>query len=253
MVVVSVVSHGQNALVQPLVEQLLQCADVHRVILTCNVPDAPTFEPGPRLDVIENSTPKGFGANHNSAFRHARDMFAEAPLFCILNPDISLDGNPFPILSEDLQSQEVGLAAPRILSPSGQIEDSARTFPTISGLFLKLLGFKPKDYFDLEGPLIHPDWVAGMFMLVTAKTFDEMGGFDEGFHLYYEDVDLCDRLRRASKRIVCDTRVTVVHDARRESHRNIRYFKWHVISMSRFFVKQLLQPRAYCASGGKRI
>ena len=91
------------------------------------------------------------------------------------------------------------------------------------------------------GGLIYPDWVAGMFMLLPVRTFEDLGGFDVRFHLYYEDVDLCARLGQASKRIICDLRVSVIHDARRDSHRKLKYLNWHIASMRRYFVKQRLR------------
>jgi len=244
MIIVSVVSHGQNAMVIPLIAQLLECPDVRGVVLTCNIPDASDIRPRHGLQILHNPKPKGFGANHNAAFRHARRRHPEMRFFCILNPDITIRDNPFPSLCGHFADAAVGLVAPRIMSPSGDIEDSARAFPTRVELGLKLLGFRRRARRTEVEDLLHPDWVAGMFMLVSATTFDQIGGFDEGFHLYYEDVDLCARLRQSQKTIICDTRVSVIHDARRDSHRKLTYMKWHIASMRRHFLKQRLRRRA---------
>jgi GT2 family glycosyltransferase len=241
MMIVSVVSHGQNAMVTPLISQLLACPEVGSVILTCNIPDAPDIEPRDRLHIVHNTMPAGFGANHNAAFRQARRQHADATYFCIMNPDITLGENPFPLLLAHFADAGVGLVAPRIDSPAGHIEESARNFPTRFQLGLKALGLRRRGYRADSGGLIHPDWVAGMFMLLPAITFEQLGGFDERFHLYYEDVDLCARLGQASKRIICDTRVRAIHDARRDSHRKIKYLKWHIASMRRHFLKQRLR------------
>jgi len=239
--IVSVVSHGQNAMVTPLIAQLLTCPDVNSVILTCNIPDMPAIEPHARLHILHNATPTGFGANHNAAFKTARRQYPDATFFCILNPDITLRENPFPLLIEHLSDADVGLVAPRIDSPAGELEESARAFPTCFQLGLKLLGLRRHIRMTDVGGLIYPDWVAGMFMLLPVRTFEDLGGFDERFHLYYEDVDLCARLGQASKRIICDLRVSVIHDARRDSHRKLKYLNWHIASMRRYFVKQRLR------------
>jgi GT2 family glycosyltransferase len=77
-----------------------------------------------------------------------------------------------------------------------------------------------------------------MFMLFRPEMFSAVGGFDEGYHLYYEDVDICARLKVAGCRIVACPGVFAIHSARRESHQNLRYMKWHLQSMIRFFLSR---------------
>src|SRR5690606_14674162 len=81
------------------------------------------------------------------------------------------------------------------------------------------------------------DWAAGMFMLFRAEAFEAIGGFDEGFHLYYEDVDICTRLWIAGWKVMLHPGVQVVHDAQRTSHRNFRYMRWHVSRKARYLRK----------------
>ena len=86
--------------------------------------------------------------------------------------------------------------------------------------------------------MLYPDWVAGMFMVLRSETFRAAGGFDEGYFLYYEDVDLCWRLQRSGLRAALLPTVRAIHDARRSSHRKLRYLLWHGKSMLRFFAKR---------------
>src|SRR5687767_10874954 len=87
LVTVSIVSHGQLDLIRPLLEQLdaHSAGAVAKVVLTINVPE-PDLMAGLRfrypIERIENSVPKGFGANHNQAFKHC-----ETDWFLVLNPD----------------------------------------------------------------------------------------------------------------------------------------------------------------------
>ena len=234
MISVSIVSHGQGALVRDLLADLdAHCADAVEVLLTVNVPESLPFDPaGFRFPVrvLNNREAKGFGANHNAAFRTS-----QTDLFCVLNPDIRLRANPFGELAERLRDPAVGVAAPLVRSPAGGIEDSARRVPTpVSILRKALLGRRGPDYAIGTGDL-HPDWVAGMFMLFRRETFAAVGGFDERYFLYYEDVDLCLRLARAGKRVVYCPAVEAIHDARRESHRSLRHLRFHLASMLRFF------------------
>ena len=234
MISVSIVSHGQGALVADLLADLdAHCAGTIEVLLTMNVPESLPFDPtGFRfpLRVLDNRTAKGFGANHNAAFRESRNEF-----FCVLNPDIRLRANPFGELAERLRDPAVGVAAPLVRSPAGSIEDSARRVPTpLSILGKALFGGSRPDY-EIGTADLHPDWVAGMFMLLRRETFAAVGGFDERYFLYYEDVDLCTRLALAGKRVVYCPAVEAIHDARRESHRSLRHLRFHVASMLRFF------------------
>ena len=80
-----------------------------------------------------------------------------------------------------------------------------------------------------------------MFMMFRADTFRMIGGFDEGYFLYYEDVDLCWRLRRQGYDVALLPMVRVIHAAQRASHRDLRHLGWHVSSMLRFFVKRGLE------------
>jgi GT2 family glycosyltransferase len=205
------------------------------IILTQNIPEVRNYFSGaiPFNTVrIKNAKPKGFGANHNAAFGHAKGDF-----FCVLNPDIRIPRNPFPALLAELSRPKIGVAAPRILGPTGGIEDSARRFPTAAFLLRKALEDAPIiDYPTVDKP-ISPDWVAGMFMLFRREIFAEVGGFDESYFLYYEDVDLCRRLRRRGLDVRMVPSVDVIHDARRASRRSLRYLRWHIESMLRYFLQ----------------
>jgi GT2 family glycosyltransferase len=75
-----------------------------------------------------------------------------------------------------------------------------------------------------------------MFMLFSAAAFRRVGGFDERYFLYYEDVDICDRLQRMNFSVMACPRSRVIHNAQRASHRNWRHLRWHLGSMWRYLV-----------------
>ena len=231
---VSVVSHGQGGLVGNLLADLHErCTADVEVLLTVNVPEVLPFALGSfrfPIHVFENTTPKGFGANHNAAFRRSAH-----DIFCVVNPDIRLSTDPFPELLKRVADGRTGVAAPLARSPEGKVEDSARPFPTPLFILRKaLFGPPPPEYRAGDSDLT-PDWVGGMFMLFRRDAFAMVRGFDERYHLYYEDVDLCARLRLAGKEIVFCPSIEVLHDARRQSRHSLRYLGWHFASMFRFF------------------
>lgn len=231
-VAVSIVSHGHGAMVNHLIAQLRNCPEVGQIIVTRNVPEATTFAADDLVAIIENSSPKGFGANHNAAFRQCRLAF-----YCVLNPDIELQGNPFPALLERMNAAVGIVAAPLILSPSGAVEDSARRFPGFLSLARKALGGPDGRYAikPNQAPLA-VDWVAGMFTLFASKDYAGLRGFDERYFLYYEDVDICARAWSAGLKVMVVPSVMAVHDARRDSHKSFRHMRWHLASMLRFLL-----------------
>lgn len=235
-ITLSVVSHGQGRLVNEFLGDLARFSPGLDLILTCNIPEQAAIN-GDGLQSFrrfDNASPKGFGANHNAAFRHCEDGF-----FCVANPDVRLSGDPFPGLLACMDDPKVGLVAPRVIDPAGNAEDSARYFPTLPGLASKALGFDEGRYPVTGGSPMRVDWVAGMFMLFRAEAFREIGGFDDGFFLYYEDVDICARLWKAGWKVVLHPGVEVIHAAQRTSRRNPRYMAWHLSSMARYFAKHL--------------
>lgn len=237
---ISVVSHGQSALVQALLNDLAatEGGGDFELLLTLNLPETLPFLPADfpfPVRIVDNIRPKGFGANHNAAFRHGEGA-AGFTYFCVLNPDIRLPGPVLESLRHTLEADSgAALAAPLVRNASGALEDSARALPTPAGILAKAWRHALGRPAGKIGPTENPDWVAGMFMLFRAVDFAAAQGFDERFHLYYEDVDICCRLRLAGRGIRLDRKATVIHEARRSSHRDLRYLRWHLASMARFF------------------
>lgn len=232
---ISVVSHSQINLIESLLSDINRyCLDISiELILTLNLKETLSFALDDfsfPIKVISNLYPLGFAANHNQAFKYARGQY-----FCVINPDIRLSENPFHVLIPCLQDTTVGVVAPLVVGETGTLEDSARKFPTPLRILCKALGgYKGSDYIIQNEP-ISPDWVGGMLMLFRRERFESVGGFNEKFFLYYEDVDLCARLRLLGyKTTLCPT-VRVMHNARRSSHHSYKYFKWHLTSMLQFF------------------
>ena len=233
LISVSIVSHGHGTMVERLVASLLDCPEVSQIVITRNIPEVLDLVSSDRLTVVDNPVPKGFGANHNAAFEHCHK-----PFFCPLNPDIELLENPFPDLLAAMKLTGSAIVAPLVTAPDGQLEDSIRHFPTIFSLARKLTsGVDGRYQIKSDQAVFYPEWVGGMFMLFRSDDFMRLRGFDEGFFLYYEDVDVCARAWKQGMKIIACPQVSVVHDARRDSHRSTRYLRWHLASMARYFWK----------------
>jgi N-acetylglucosaminyl-diphospho-decaprenol L-rhamnosyltransferase len=219
-VTVSIVSHGQWSLVEPLLEQLDRwcCETIAQVVLTINIPEAVALKNSWRLPIerIYNAQPKAFGANHNTAFTRCR-----SPWFLVLNPDIRL-GND--VLSALLMRTpaDVGLVAPRVREPGSDTAEPHRALLTPLELIRRRRGG--------HRPPTQPAWVAGMFMLIRHEAFAQVNGFDERYFMYCEDFDLCARLRLAGWKLQAEPAVTVMHLAQRASHAALHPLLWHLTS-----------------------
>jgi N-acetylglucosaminyl-diphospho-decaprenol L-rhamnosyltransferase len=143
----------------------------------------------------------GFGAacNLGAQVTHSDNLL-------MLNADVALDADASRHLRSAVESDpEVGVVGPRIHGADGEIELSARAFPTVvtglvgrSSLLTKVLARINRTPSGLSGALRSSgrvDWVSGACMLIRRHAFDQVGGFDEDYWMYWEDADLCRRLR----------------------------------------------------------
>lgn len=231
----SIVSHGQAALVRHLLDDLIRLAlpDVE-VILTINITEDESVYPACPfpMQILRNAVPKGFGANHNAAFASARGQF-----FVVVNPDIRLPSLDLETLLRPLQDPAVAAIAPLILSAAGTVEDSARRFPTFVRLARRVFFNRREPDYQWDVEPIRVDWTAGMFVVFRPQAYAEVGGFDDRrFFMYLEDADICRRLQRRGGKVLLQPQVSVVHDARRASRRNLKHLRWHLTSAVRFIV-----------------
>jgi GT2 family glycosyltransferase len=160
--------------------------------------------------------------------------------FIVLNPDIRISDEIFTPLIQILNNDtKIGVIAPLVKNPAGFLEDSVRKIPTPKRLFDRLLGNIGTNELDSLSAFFEPDWVAGMFLAFRSETFELVGGFNDKYFLYCEDVDICCRLWLGGFSVRVDLNHSIVHDARRESRRNLKYMRWHLLSLGRFFLSNV--------------
>jgi len=226
-VTVSIVSHNQQQMIVPLLQQLAeQCGStVAKIVLTVNVPEADLVSNGVwsvPVEVLHNLQPRGFGANHNLAFARC-----DTDWFLVLNPDIHLADD---VLIHMLKSATAttGLMAPRIREPDTVKPEPHRALLTPFEIVQRR---KP----SYAAPMT-PAWIPGMFMLFRSAAYQQIGGFDTRFFMYGEDFDICARTRLAGWQMQIDEKTWVLHAAQRESHRRLRHLYWHVISLCKVWL-----------------
>ncbi|MEB0110429.1 glycosyltransferase [Variovorax sp. RTB1] len=221
-ITVSIVSHGQLALIEPLLDQLARYSNavVAKVVLTINVPE-PDILAGRTwafpVERIENRTPMGFGANHNQAFTRCT-----TPWFLVLNPDIRLDSDVLtPLLAQAAPTS--GLLTPRILEPGKSVPEQHRATITPR----EILTRRKAGYVRPQVPA----WIPGLFMLFRSEAYAAIDGFDERFFMYGEDFDICARIQLAGWRLQVGEDLVARHDAQRASHAKAKHLYWHVTSL----------------------
>lgn len=234
---ISIVSHNQFNLVQKLLFDLEMQGykDRIQVTITINISEdiSTNFENiSYPIHMIYNNHCKGFSENHNAAFNQTA-VFKESNYFLVVNPDVQLHENVITLLINTLDTNiNIGLVAPTVYGIDKTLEDNARKLPTPSRIIAKLFG--KKGIWQVK-ECNQPDWVAGMFMAFRSSVFKKIGGFDENYFLYYEDVEICSRIWLEGYSLQVVENASIVHDAQRTSRRDFRYLRLHILSMLRFF------------------
>jgi GT2 family glycosyltransferase len=178
--------------------------------------------PGVTVTVVDNASPDdeaaglagldvrlvhapsngGFASGSNLGVRQGA-----APYILLLNPDARLAAADLDRLVSVLERDPaIGIAGPRILDSDGTTDPSQRRFPRAISTFAQALFLhrllphagwtdelvRADDAYEQPAS---PDWISGACMLVRRELYERIGGLDEGFFLYCEDMDLCARVR----------------------------------------------------------
>ena len=241
LITLSIVSHKDEEKIKRLLASLKKHETTlsrFQLILTDNLGnDLPELRLGTwgKLHIIRNKKQQGFAYNHNRAFELAKGEY-----FAVLNPDLIFNDAIFDKLIISLNIHHANLIAPQILDVNGITQDSARPLPTPIELIRRRM---PGYQFESSKPdtkgIIRPDWIAAMFWLMPSETYRKLGGMDEKFKLYFEDVDFCTRAQLQGMKIIVDTKLQVRHDAQRSSRRNLYYLFLHTQSALRFFISSV--------------
>lgn len=162
----------------------------------------------PEVHLLASTRNLGFAAGNNLAFKQARGQYV-----ALVNPDARPDAQSLSAAVTWMrQNPSVGLAGGRLLAQDGRDQPSARCFPSLLNDFLALSGLSARyansrffGRFDRTwaNPAIaaEVDWVPGAFAIIQRQALEQVGYFDERFFLYYEEVDLCRRLKQAGFQI----------------------------------------------------
>jgi GT2 family glycosyltransferase len=202
------------------------------------------------VDAIHNERPLGYAANLNRGI-----AATTAELVIAANPDATAEPGAVAALRTFVEARpRCGVAGPRLVYPDGRWQPSRRRFPTVTGTIVRRTPLRlvvpQRRHFHLdEAPPTEPvpaDWMLGGFLLLRRSMLEELGGFDEGFRLYGEDIDLQYRAMRAGWERWYVPEAVVRHEHKAETDKRwlTRRTWWHLRGVLRFAVKHPERLRA---------
>jgi N-acetylglucosaminyl-diphospho-decaprenol L-rhamnosyltransferase len=245
-----VVTHGPDPWIGRCLTSLE--SQVEELVVVRNLPiDLPVSPAG--LVVLTNDRPAGLSRNLNRGI-----AATSAPWVVVANPDAVADPGAIEVLLRFGDShRRAGILGPRLRTEEGEWQPSRRRFPTVSGTVVRRTPLryplKPqvrqRSHYLLDEEVSGPttaDWMLGAFLLLRRSVLDELGGFDEGFHLYGEDIDLCYRAAKVGWERWYVPAATVLHRSSAVTDRRFltRHTWWHMQSIARFVRKHPESLRA---------
>jgi len=194
---------------------------------------------------IFNNKNLGYGAGHNIALK--KTILADIKYHLVLNPDILIEPDVLDRLLEQMEyNKDIGLIMPNIKYPDGQIQHLCKLIATpidlIGRRFIPLKKWidernnKYELHFTGYNRTMQVPSLSGCFMLLRTEVLEEIGGFDERFFMYCEDLDLCRRVGQVSKTIFYPE-VSVIHNYEKGSYKNSKLLKYHIQSAFKYFNK----------------
>lgn len=237
---ISIVSHGQIELVNSLLSDLSLCdLDNCSIVIRSNIDERdPISAQDLNIIHIKNLRPAGFSQNHNQNF-----VLKKSNYFAVLNPDLKIhDPQIFKKLITTLYENSTSMVCPNVVDKNGKLEDNARPFPTFLEMFKRLcLRKKSQNLICINNKIEKVDWCAGMFQLYPSYLYKKMNGFNENYFLYCEDVDMGLRLKEKGFLTLINRNVYVEHNARRDSHKSLKYFLYHLKSYIKLYYYMYLK------------
>lgn len=195
----------------------------HEIIVVDNASDDGSVEllrskfPGVKL--IANSTNLGFASANNAALRQAKGKY-----ILLINPDTIVQEDTFLVMIDFFEKNpDVGMAGCKILNPNGTLQIACRrSFPTPMVAFTKIIGLSslfPNSRIFSRYNLTYlnsdetyeVDAISGSFMMLRRQVYETVGGLDEEFFMYGEDLDWCYRIQKAGWKIFYVHATQIIH------------------------------------------
>jgi N-acetylglucosaminyl-diphospho-decaprenol L-rhamnosyltransferase len=220
LVDVVVVSYNSAAHLRSCVEPLVSVADARVVVVDSDSRDN-------TLDSVRGLPLTLIPLERNRGFAHACNVGwrgGGAPFVLFLNPDATIDpGSLSRLVATAKADPEIAVVAPRIVDSDGELDFSVRRFPRLRSTYAQALFlhrvFPAAEWSDelVRDPSLYEnpstvEWASGACLLVRRSSLERLGGLDEGFFMYCEDMDLCRRARAIGLAVRLDPAACVRHE-----------------------------------------
>ena len=239
-----VISHGHADELEHSLPVLMQQVD--ELLLIANIPGSVPRDLPDGIRVLENERPLSFAGNANVG-----TASTQHELVLIANPDAIPDPGAVGILREFIEAHpRCGVAGPKMLYSDGSWQASRRGFPTIGATLVRRtplrllfppLRWQRRHYLldERPGEPVPADTMLGAFLLMRREMLDEIGGWDPGFRMYCEDIDLNYRAARAGWERWYVPAAVVRHEYAAVIDKRFltRHTLWHARAMLRFLRK----------------
>ena len=181
---------------------------------------------------------RGYGANQNLSF--SKSKIGPKDVFIVCNPDVIVDEECILRCNKKLACDQIDILGVKVFEDKEKevVMSNNRRFPTILDAFISFL-FHKKMYLGPASKPAETEWIGGSFMVFRGSCFERLGGFDEAYFMYYEDVDICYRARRSGFKIWYDPTGSIIHLAKRRGRSLMsKHFFWNLKSMMIFCWKR---------------
>ncbi|MEF3691515.1 MAG: glycosyltransferase family 2 protein [Candidatus Moraniibacteriota bacterium] len=191
-----------------------------------------------KIILVENNKNVGFGKANNLGV-----LVSQGDILCFLNPDTEIRGENIGELLEKFEKDEgIGVIGPRILErdKSGKFSVQAWSAGKDFGLAEILkgkIGLSNSEKIWNSQKVIEADWITGACLFIRKRIFLQLGGFDEKFFLYYEDLDLCKRVREAGGKIIFCPKFEIIHLGGKSFAENSKQKELYFASQEYYFKK----------------
>ena len=191
------------------------------------------------VQILETGKNIGFGRAHNAGFGRSQ---GDVVLF--LNPDTRVLPGALQALLDVFEDQRIGIAGPLLVDSAGKIQPDCfgniRTPFSTVGKKIFGRGAQPA---GADGEILETGWISGGAMLVRRDIFEKMGGFDENFFMYFEDVDLCLRVKKQGTLVAVNPKARIFHESGK-SFSSEREKKAHYYTSQDYYMRKHFGPAA---------
>ncbi|EJC4987035.1 glycosyltransferase family 2 protein [Escherichia coli] len=241
MIYISIVSHNHGNVILQLgcVKKL---SKKYNVIITDNTGEVylEKFCKSNGVWYIKNAERKGFGENNNQNFQFVRNKLSmrDDDYFLVLNPDVYIEDKELEQALSLIMKEKIKASTINLMKEKNIYDNNIRCYPGFFDFIESYLFGKNRTIINKSNinDNQYVDWASGSFLIILVEVYERVGGFDEHYFMYCEDLDLCRRIHSLTgEKIFYINEVKALHFAAHNNRRLFsKHFIWHLQSIIRY-------------------